>query len=147
LVSPQHGKDFCNPEMNKYWSREISVHVGALASSIDAEHAQLFSPSFADMENYSFQGEKLYHKGLGFSDGVIVEKGPDYGKVVNQVSASNQLFSMAGFIRTTDRIGYGTSANAIQEDPEARDRMAYYYKLANTKLEATAPTITPIQCK
>jgi hypothetical protein len=148
LIASQH-RDICDPAKRAFWSRAITMHVGMMAAGIDAAHADAMAPSFSALENYSTNGTSLYHPGLGFSDGVIVSKGngsADYGQVINQVSAVDQLFFLTGAIRATDPKGEGTSANALQEDSQTRQALAQFYGKVNSKLDSLTPSSAPVQC-
>jgi hypothetical protein len=145
LVASPH-LDYCDPEKRKTWSSAITVHVIMMAASIDAAHSDEFSQSFSDLERYKYKGVRLYHPGLGFSDGVKVDKGHDYGTVVSQDSAVDQLFFMTGAIRATDTKGYGLSANTLQNDSSVRNGLNRFYGPVDQKLELTVPSTQPVQC-
>jgi hypothetical protein len=148
LIATQHG-DYCDPKKKEQWTETLTTHAAFMAATASSKTADEFAPTFSAMEKYSSGPDKFYNPGIGFSDGVFLKNGPSspgYGKVVNQVAAVDQLFSLVGIMRGTDPTGYGLTANTLQDDPLTREKLNEFYRPVDQKLQATVPTAAPVKC-
>jgi hypothetical protein len=146
LVATGH-TDFCDPAKREIWSKSFTPHAAVLAATVDARNADSFSGTFSGLENYSSGNDKLYNKGIGFSDGLIVDpQDPNYGKVVPGVLSLDQLFIADGIMRMNDPQGRGLSADTLAEDPAVRQRLQYFYHTVDRKLQTVQPSAAPVSC-
>jgi hypothetical protein len=150
LVATAH-TDICDPAKRDIWTKSFTPHAAIMAATVNAQNADSFAGIFSGLQNYSSGNgksvDKLYNPGIGFSDGLIVDRNdPNYGKVVPGVLALDQLFIAGGIMRINDPHSSGLSADTLESDPVVRHSLHEFYQAVDQKLEQTRPSAAPVSC-